>query len=294
MSVIANENKKLEQPPKPVFDSFFFGSGFGYICYYFMRNDWVWSRLNNQEKEFVKQHNNYWNNNNPGYKDPSEYQGQGGLSFRSIQDRQSSWEGRQLAKFLEQERPKRVLEIGPGSGYYTRQIIECGSLDEYVATDINAKFLEFIEKAISEHDKGIRIKSKFVQLSDLESTDMQVDAIILLSALHHIPDREIFIKAISRYLTNGGAIFFFEPSHSLARIVQLAWSFALHRWYSTKVVRLRNNYMTHHFCTVSEMRKNAEYAGLKLEAWGVMSKLPDSIKYLAAPFSRKMIAILRK
>lgn len=294
MNNISVERDDYDSPPKPVFKSFYFGTGFGYICYYFLRNDWIWPRLTEQEQKFVKQQNDYWNNNNPGYKNPEHYQGQGGQSFRSIGDRENSWEGQQLKLFLERERPRRVLEIGPGSGYYTRQIIECSSVDEYVATDINVKFLEYVDRAIAEHERHDCVRTKFVQMGELDSIGLEVDAIILLSALHHIPDREKFIKNISRLLSKGGGIFFYEPTHSLARIVQLGWSFIVHRWYSTQVVKQRNNYMTHHFCSVSETRNIAQRSGLEFTLWEVKSKLPPRFRRLAAPFARKMVAVLRK
>jgi len=112
-------------PPKRSFPSFFFGSGLGYACYYMLRNDWVWALLSEQEKDFVKKHNEYWNNNNPGYKNPDEYQGQQGKSFRTFGDRSASWEGKMIQWFLDKERPRSMLEVGPGSGYFTRQIIGC-------------------------------------------------------------------------------------------------------------------------------------------------------------------------
>jgi SAM-dependent methyltransferase len=294
MSSIEVEHNRTDSPPRPSFKSFYFSSGLGYACYYFFRNDWVWSRLTEQEKSFVKQQNDYWNNNNPGYKNPEEYQGQGGQSFRTVGNREESWEGRQLQLFLDRERPRRVLEIGPGSGYYTRQIIDHGSVEEYIATDINVKFLKYIKGAISEHPRCEQVRTEFVQIGELDSLALEVDAIIMLSALHHIPDRERFINHISRLLVKGGSIFFYEPTHSLARIVPLSWSFIVHRWYSTKAVTLRNNYMTHHFCTVAETRNVAKQSGLDFVWWDVKSKLPSRFRRLAAPFSKKMIAVLQK
>jgi SAM-dependent methyltransferase len=280
--------------PRPQFKSFFIGSGLGYVCYYFFRNDWVWARLTDQERSFVKQQNSYWNNNNPGYRNPEEYQGQGGRSFRTSGDRTTSWEGKQLQLFLEQARPRRILEIGPGSGYYTRQIIEFGSVEEYVASDINLKFLSYIEGALSERVTQKAVRTKFVEIERLDSSGIEVDAIIMLSALHHIPDRAEFIRQVSRYLVPGGILFFYEPMHSLVRILQLGWSFIVHRWYFTSVVQLRNNYMTHHFCTVAETKSIAERAGMDFMFWEVKSKLPQKLRCFAALFSSKMVAALRK
>ena len=284
-----------QRPPKRSFPSFFFGSGFGYACYYMLRNDWVWALLSDQEKDFVKKHNEYWNNNNPGYKNPEEYQGQQGKSFRTPGDRRASWEGKMIQLFLDKERPRSMLEVGPGSGYYTRQIIDCACVAEYAATDINIGFLGSVEKAISEHPRASSVTTKFLPIDKLEAEGFEVDAIVALSALHHVPDRAEFVKRISNRLTPGGALFFYEPTHSVARLLQLVWSFLRNRWYSTKVVQSRNNYMTHHFCTVAETRAIAEFAGLDLIWWDVNSSLPlPHFRALVAPIAKEMVAVFRR
>lgn len=284
-----------QRPPERSFSSFFFGSGIGYACYYMLRNDWAWSLLNDQEKEFIKKQNEYWNNNNPGYKNPEEYQGQRGKSFRTPGDRCESWEGKMIQLFLDRERPRRVLEVGPGSGFYTRQIIDFTSVTEYVATDINVGFLGSVEKAIAEHPRSASLETRFLPIDKLEAEDFEVDAIIVLSALHHVPNRAEFVKKISSRLTPGGALFFYEPTHSMARVLQLAWSFLRHRWYSTKVIVSRNNYMTHHFCTVSETRAIAKFAGLDLAWWDVRSGLSlPHWRGLIAPIAKEMVAVLRR
>jgi SAM-dependent methyltransferase len=282
-------------PPKLTFPSFFFSSGVGYACYYMLRNDRVWSLLSDQEKDFVKKHNEYWNNNNPGYKNPDEYQGQQGKSFRTIGDRRATWEGRMIQQFLDKERPRRVLEVGPGSGYYTRQIIDCDCVTEYVATDINVGFLGSVEKAIAEHPRAASVITRFLPIDKIEALDFEVDAIIVLSALHHIPDRADFIERISSRLAEGGSLFFYEPTHSMARLLRLAWSFLKNRWYSTKVVESRNNYMTHHFCTVAETRTIAERVGLDLAWWDVNSSLPlPHWRPLISSIAAEMVAVLRR
>jgi SAM-dependent methyltransferase len=289
------KNTEEQKPAIRSFPSFFFSSGFGYACYYMLRNDWVWSRLTDQEKAFVKKHNEYWNNNNPGYKNPEEYQGQQGKSFRTPGDRRVNWEGQMIQLFLDRERPRSVLEVGPGSGYYTRQIIDCDCVVEYVATDINIGFLESVQKAIGDHPRASSVTAKFLPIDKLEAQGFEVDAIIALSALHHVPDRAEFVKWISNRLKPGGALFFYEPMHSMTRVLQLAMSFLLNRWYSTKVIQARNNFMTHHFCTVAETRAIAKFADLDLEWWDVISSLPlPHIRGLIAPVGKSMVATLRR
>lgn len=284
-----------ESPPKRSFPSFFFGSGLGFFCYHILRNDWVWARLNDQEKTFVKEHNEYWNNNSPGYKNPEEYQGQSGKTIKTLEDRCSTWEGKMIQKFLDAERPSRVLEVGPGSGFYTRQIIDCDAVTTYIATDINVGFLETVKSGISEHPRASEIKTDFVSIDKLDQQEFEVDAIIVLSALHHIPDRPEFIQQITSRLAPGGVLFFYEPTYSFMRVLQLMKSFLLNGWYITKVVETRNNFMTHHFCSVAETRAIARKLGLHLEWYDLKSRLPlPRWRKLVAPFANEMVATLRR
>lgn len=281
--------------PTRLFKSFFFDSGLGYFFYYILRNDWVWSFLRDDEKDFIRRQNDYWNNNNPGYKDPDKYQGQQGRSFATNDNRCATWEGRMIQKFLEAERPQRVLEVGPGSGYYTRQIIDCPSVVSYYATDINVGFLKSVERAITAHSRASEVTTELLDIEHLDSAKFSVDAIIILSALHHIPDRSEFVRRIAERLAPGGSVFFYEPTHSLARIFQLSWSFLYNRWYSTKVVLARNNYMTHHFCSVPEMKAIARSADCELEKWDIKSRLPKRLsRWIHRPVGKEMVAVLRR
>ncbi len=282
------------RPPKLDFPSFFFGTGLGYVCYYMLRNDRVWSRLSDAERAFVKAQNEYWNNNAEGYKDPVAYQGQGGKSFFKLGSRTTTWKGREIEKFLVKNRPRRVLEIGPGSGYYTRQIIDQAFVEEYVASDINTGFLDFIESGIREHPRGSSVKFERAAISELHNIK-SVDAILVLSALHHVPDRPEFVSGLAQLLNPGGFIFFYEPSHSLLRILELALSFARHGWYRTSVVRRRNNYMTHHFCTIRETMSIARTTGLQLLDMNLKGPFPiPRVRAIEAALAREMTFTLRK
>lgn len=283
-----------DAPPRPDFPSFFFGTGLGYVFYHMLRNDWVWSRLSEAERAFVKAHNEYWNNNAKGYKDPIAYPGQDGQSFFTLGNRLATWKGREIENFLLKNRPRRVLEIGPGSGYYSRQIIDQPFVEEYVASDINSGFLDFIESGIREHPRGSSVKFERAMISQTHQIK-SVDAILMLSALHHVPDRPEFVMELAKLLNPEGVIFFYEPSHSLLRILELALSFARHGWYRTSVVRRRNNYMTHHFCTVGETKSIARDTGLELLDLNLKSVVPlPKIRAIEASFAREMTFTLRK
>jgi 2-polyprenyl-3-methyl-5-hydroxy-6-metoxy-1,4-benzoquinol methylase len=259
-----------------------------------LRNDWVWSRLSEAERAFVKAHNEYWNNNARGYKDPAAYQGQRGQSFFTPGNRSATWKGREIEKFLLKNRPRRVLEIGPGSGYYSRQIVDQSFVEGYAASDINSGFLDFIESGIREHPRGSSVKFERATISQLHRI-RPVDAILVLSALHHVPDRPEFVNELAKSLNPGGVIFFYEPSHSLLRILELALSYARHGWYRTSVVRRRNNYMTHHFCTVGETMSIARITSLRLLDLNLKCPFPlPKIRVVQAPFAREMTFTLRK
>lgn len=89
-----------------------------------------------------------FNNIREDYFNPELYNQ--GSSFDSKENRLKYPRGRIIQYFLEKCCPKNVLEIGPGSGFFTKQIVEYPSVRKYIAYDINTNFLIFIESKFIE------------------------------------------------------------------------------------------------------------------------------------------------
>ena len=127
-----------------------------------------------------------------------------------------------LQRLLDAYKPSKVLEIGPGAGYHTRLICEHNAVSEYTAIDIGRAFLDFLQPKL----ELVKRQKKFnYSLIAGEITEFDLpnkyDFIVLLSTVHHIPNRlELFAK-LNDILADNGTIFCFDPSHYLPRIIGL-------------------------------------------------------------------------
>lgn len=227
----------------------------GFIGYLFLPNDCVWALLTSEERAKVKQANFEHNNYRPDYADPECYSG--GKSFDSTDDRLKTYKGVAIQRFLNRVQPNRVVEIGPGSGYYTRQIIEYASVREYVAVDINAAFLKFVQDRLSRFEKPSGLVSQFVT-GDATAGSLPIakgDAVICLSAVHHIPDRALALANFAALLRDGGEIFAIDPTHYFERVRNLVRKCRLSGYLTREYRETLTNISTHHFCTLGEFRR---------------------------------------
>ncbi|MGX7948846.1 class I SAM-dependent methyltransferase [Oleidesulfovibrio alaskensis] len=228
------------------------------FLYFILRNDLSWASLNVEEKKQIKLINLQYNNERDDYKNPDKYQG--GKSFVSGEDRTATWEGRQIQSFLENIRPASILEIGPGSGYYTRQLLEYPSVREYCAVDVNAFFLDFLRDKISGCAAYKHLSTSFVHSKCFWKLNRSFDAIVLLSSVHHIPDRAQLFEHLEPSLTQHGAILAIDPSHTLPRVLSIIRN-CLHKKYLTAPDMALS---THHFCSRGEYHRICDNGALDL------------------------------
>lgn len=230
----------------------FLNNSLGYVFYLLLRNDWLWPFLPSYEKEQILRDNYIHNNERDDYANPEKYKQ--GESFYSDQNPAATYVGKWLQEALIEQKPHRVLEIGPGSGFYTKLILGVDSVKDYVAIDINGHFLEFIEPGLrewSEKENGRIYRTVNQRIEDYPGD--QFDAIILMSTIHHVPDREKLFKILANNLRKGGKLYSEDPTHYFPRILEL-----LHKlktdYLPNKVWKRRGMLATHHFCTYGEFK----------------------------------------
>jgi len=100
----------------------------------------------------------------------------------------------------------KVLEIGCGTGYFTRHIAETGA--DVMAIDISP---ELIKIAQNELKKIKNITFKIENAYEMTFDDNNFDYVIGSSVLHHL-DINKALKEIYRVLKPGGKIVFTEPN----------------------------------------------------------------------------------
>ncbi|MBW1713579.1 MAG: class I SAM-dependent methyltransferase [Deltaproteobacteria bacterium] len=238
-------------------------TAWGVALYLLLRNDVSWALLSDEDRRRVKAANLKHNTQRPTYADPTKYGG--GRTYDLPGERRATAKGALLQDFLDKGNPESILEVGPGSGYYTRQLVEHPSVKRYAAIDIGGAFIEFLEPRLSQlKNVDSRLYCGDVITIDLDS---KFEAIVLLSAVHHIPDRLELFQRLFELLADGGRIFAFDAAHYLPRLWRLSKKM-VGKGYLTKAYRADvTNLSTHHMCTLGEYRKICRrIEGLQIEA----------------------------
>ena len=111
-----------------------------------------------------------------------------------------------LRETLRPQPGERVLEIGPGTGYYSldlaRWLEPDGTLELF---DIQREFLDHTMKRVSE--AGItNVTATQGDATALPHPDDSVDAVVLTCVLGEIPDQDAAMAEIARVLRPGGRL----------------------------------------------------------------------------------------
>jgi SAM-dependent methyltransferase len=101
---------------------------------------------------------------------------------------------------------ERVLEIGPGTGYYTLDMAEwVGPGGAVEIFDLQQEFLDHVIEAAG--GSGLsNIKPTQGDATDLPFEDDSVDAVVLTAVLGEIPDPDAALREIARVLRPGGRL----------------------------------------------------------------------------------------
>ena len=98
-----------------------------------------------------------------------------------------------------------VLELGCGTGYFTRELVRSGA--DVVAIDVSPELLE-IARA---NCPGSNVRYEIQNASALSYPDAVFDSVVGSSVLHHL-DIEEALREIHRVLKADGTIYFTEPN----------------------------------------------------------------------------------
>ena len=98
-----------------------------------------------------------------------------------------------------------VLELGCGTGYFTRELIRSGA--DVVAIDVSPELLEIARANCS----GSNVRYEIQNASALSYPDAVFDSVVGSSVLHHLEIEEA-LREIHRVLKADGTIYFTEPN----------------------------------------------------------------------------------
>lgn len=125
-----------------------------------------------------------------------------------------NWEGpagklrwaRRVKMLSEHIRPEmRVLELGCGTGYFTRELARRGA--DVVAIDVSPELLEIAKT----EGFAANVRFEIQNACALSYPDASFDSVVGSSVLHHL-DIEDALTEIYRVLKNGGTVYFTEPN----------------------------------------------------------------------------------
>ena len=98
-----------------------------------------------------------------------------------------------------------VLELGCGTGYFTRELARSGA--EIIAIDVSPELLNIARSNCSAPNVRYEIQNAY----DLSYNDSVFDSVIGSSVLHHLQIEDA-VREIYRVLKPNGTIFFTEPN----------------------------------------------------------------------------------
>jgi ubiquinone/menaquinone biosynthesis C-methylase UbiE len=111
-----------------------------------------------------------------------------------------------LREILEPEPGERLLEVGPGTGYYTLPLAEWVGQEGVVEIfDIQQEMLDHTIR--SARERGLwNVNPNRGDAQRLPYEDASFDAAILITVLGEIPDQDAAIREVARVLRPGGRL----------------------------------------------------------------------------------------
>jgi SAM-dependent methyltransferase len=117
-----------------------------------------------------------------------------------------------LREILEPAPGERLLEIGPGTGYYTAELADwVGPKGTVEIFDIQQEMLDHTMRRMSE--RGIEnVTATRGDACELPYEDSSFDAVVLVTVLGEIPDQDAALREIARVLRPGGRLDGLRPA----------------------------------------------------------------------------------
>lgn len=110
-----------------------------------------------------------------------------------------------LRQVLEPQPGERVLEIGPGTGYYTLELAGWIGEGTLAIFDIQQEMLDHTMERVQERGLG-NVEPTRGDATSLGYEDEGFDAVVLTTVLGEIPERERALAEIARVLKPGGRL----------------------------------------------------------------------------------------
>ena len=110
-----------------------------------------------------------------------------------------------LKRVLEPRPGERILEIGPGTGYYTMDLAEWIGDGELEILDIQPEMLEHTMRRVRSRALT-NVSSSQADATNLPYADGSFDAVLLVTVFGEIPDGDAALRQVRRVLRPGGRL----------------------------------------------------------------------------------------
>jgi ubiquinone/menaquinone biosynthesis C-methylase UbiE len=150
-----------------------------------------------------------------------EYDAKWGIDFGATGQRQVRLKlAKALGEGVEGLHFPDALEIGSGTGYFSLNLLQMGTIERLTATDISPGMLRRL--ASTAESLGLEVDTVATEAEELPFDDESFDLVFGHAVLHHIPDLDRAFAEFRRVLRPGGAIAFCgEPSRYGDRLAAL-------------------------------------------------------------------------
>jgi len=140
-----------------------------------------------------------------------EYDAKWGIDFGATGQKQVRQKLAKALDGLDGERFPDALEIGSGTGYFSLNLLQLGTIERLTATDISPGMLQRL--SATAEGLGLEAETVATEAEELPFEDESFDLVFGHAVLHHIPDLDRAFAEFRRVLRPGGAIAFCgEPS----------------------------------------------------------------------------------
>jgi ubiquinone/menaquinone biosynthesis C-methylase UbiE len=153
----------------------------------------------------------------------------------------------------------RALELGAGSGYFTRLIAARAQ------TVVAVEPVPDMQRVLREGCEARGISNvEILGASAAELADRlpphSVDSALVIQSLHHMHGRSEVFEALGRVIRPGGRLLMVEPHHNLRRVARLVRKWL--QYYRARDYWSREeNWATHDFLTRGELRRLCRRGG---------------------------------
>lgn len=112
-----------------------------------------------------------------------------------------------VMSFVNAGEKEKILDIGCGSGFYTKALIQKGAV--VTATDIAKGYLKQTKKLVG---KNKRLRLCVADVTNLPFKDNIFDKVLLTEVIEHLPDYKVALREIKRVLKTDGILVISTPS----------------------------------------------------------------------------------